>query len=446
MKIFLLNPNFNLEKKSVMNVRFRQPLDLAYVTSILRNDGGVVRLLDANVLDLSNKDVLRNIDDYRPEILIVSTSPVDRWECPHTHLENIFDLIDKAPAKYKIIVGSHGTTQPEWVLKQRSVDFVVRGEPEMIIRELVTALGESKDLYQIKGISWRTGGSIIHNLPAERIIDLDSLPMPAYDLLPMEKYSSSDFEKPFSIMLTSRGCPYNCTFCLKAMMPGKFVARSPENVLNEIKLLINKFKVKSIYFQDWEFLIDLKRVENICQLIIDNNFKFKWGCNARASDIANNPALIRLMQEAGCIKINMGLESGSDEILSNIKKQLTKNDLSDAIKVLRENDIEPGFYMLLNCPGENSETLKETANFIVDEKIRVKSVNPVVPYPGTALYDELKQKDGEVAWDKVEIYAGQVRTIFSPNRAKWLLRHYKWQRKFGKYYWLKIGFWKDMAH
>jgi len=143
IKVFLLVPNFRSEKKSIMNVRFRQPLSMAIIAELLRQAGHDIKLLDANALDYSAEQVLSSVNDFQADILVVTTSPLDRWECPHSRISGILKLIDRITVKHKVVVGSHGTTMPEWIFKNCQADFVVRGEPELAVKQLVDALAEN---------------------------------------------------------------------------------------------------------------------------------------------------------------------------------------------------------------------------------------------------------------------------------------------------------------
>ncbi|MCX6796830.1 MAG: radical SAM protein [Candidatus Falkowbacteria bacterium] len=442
MKIFILCPNLNEEKKSIINVRARQPLSLAIIAAILRNDGHQIKLVDANVLNLFLTKILEEINQFSPEALILTSTPDDRWECPVPFIDNIFKLINTVKVKYKILTGTHGTTMPEWIFSRCKVDYIIRGEPELATQDLIFSLSNNRTLEQVAGLSWRKEGAIINN-PGQRITDLDKLPMPAYDLLPMELYGGTQFPQPFSIMMTSRGCPYNCTPCLKAMSPGVYVAQSPKKVVDEIAYLLEHFAIKFIFFQDWEFFIDCERVKKICNLILDKGLKVEWGANARATDIVRLQHFLPIIKKAGCLFINIGLESASNRILERINKKVTQNDLLSAINILRANEIKIGLCVLLNLPGEDKDSLKETANFIIDNNLEVKKFLPVIPYPGTTIFANLKKlKPGiELNWDTVENFAGSAETELRPQISHLYLRHYKNSKKYGKFYLLNPSFW-----
>lgn len=441
MKIFILNPLIYSKKKSIMNVRPRQPISLAYIASLLLNKDYEVKLLDANVLKYKVDRVVEEIKKYNPDILILTSAPVDRWECPNSHIDSVFEIVNVAGIKPTILTGSHGSVTPEWVFSNCSVDYIVRGEPEMTTLKLITALSIDKNIKKIKGISYRAGDKIINNRDASRIENLDNLPFPAYQLLPMRKYryGFSDLPQPFSIILTSRGCPFNCIFCLKIMSKDKYITRSPENVIREIEHLVRNFDIKSIFFQDWEFTINKGRVEEICNLILKKKIKLLWGCNARANDLSDK--LVEKMKKAGCVRINIGLESGSQEILDRANKNLKVKDLEEAIKICQKNNVNIGMYSMVNLPGENKKTIKETINFLAKNKIESMTPNLAIPYFTTPLFKELKNnEETEFNWDNIENYAGKIDVKQSPKIARLYYRHFKFKKKFGKLYFLSPSF------
>lgn len=425
MKIFILNPPIYAKKKSLMNVRRRQPLSLAYIASLLRNKHKIT-FLDANVLDYDVGETVFEIQKNKPEILILTSAPVDRWECPNSHIDSVFEIINLVNIDNTILTGPHGTVTPDWIFEKCKVKYIIKGEPEITVLNLVTALANNYNIEKIKGISFRKDGQIIHNESALRIENLDQLPLPAYDLLSMDKYrySFGDLPQPFSIMLTSRGCPFQCIYCLKVMAPGKYIARSPESVVKEIKYLIENFGIKSIYFQDWEFTIDKERVEKICNLILEKNLKFNWGCNSRANDLSDN--LVKKMKRAGCVRINIGFESASQKILDNLKKNIKKEDIKQAIKICQDNNLKIGLYGFLNASGENRGTIKETIKFLKKYKLKDVYLNLPIPYIGTELFEQLKkQRKDKFTWDNIEKYAGKIDVKYSPKIAKFWQKYYK---------------------
>ena len=449
MKIFILNPLLFTEKLHNIS-RKRQPLSLAYIASLLRKDNEI-KLLDANAENISLEKVLEIIKEFDPEILVMTSTPVDRWEVPsHSHIklliDNIIKTVNTLNITNTILIGSHGTIIPEEILRKTKANFVVRSEPEMIVFNLVNAIKNKTSLDQVAGISYLKDDKFINNPDAERNNALDDMPWPAYDLLPMDKYAYtfSDIPRPFSLMITSRGCPFNCIYCLKAMLPHKYIVRSPQNVIDEIKYLIDNFGIKGIYFQDWEFCIHKKRVEEICDLILKNNLEFTWGCNARAPDLTDE--LMAKMKSAGCKRINMGFETASQKILDISQKRTTVEQFKEAIRICRKHDINIGAYAILNLPGETRKTIAETEKFLAEHDVKTLSTpNLPIPYIGTGLYDKLVEQEGrDIAWEDLEKYAGKVGVKQSPWLAKIYRWHYKYKYIFGNFYFFKPVFIKKV--
>jgi radical SAM superfamily enzyme YgiQ (UPF0313 family) len=450
MKIFILNPLLFTDELHGI-ARKRQPLELAYMASLLRGEHEV-KLLDANALNLDLEQTVAEIKNFQPDILILTSTPLDRWEVPsHSHIKllinNLIKTINVLDIPHVILTGAHGTIMPEKMLKETKVDFVVRGEPEMVVKNLVEKISTGgKDYSEIRGISYLKDGEIKNNADAERIKNLDDLPMPAYDLLPMEKYryTFSDIPEPFSLMLTSRGCPFNCTYCLKVMLPNFYITRSSESVVREMKYLTEKFGVKGIYFQDWEFLIDKKRTAEICDLILKENLEIKWGCNARAPDV--NEEIVKKMKDAGCVRINLGFETGSQKILDLAQKKVKVEEMKRAFEILKKYEINVGIYSILNLPGETRQTIAETENFLAENDLKTMCApNLPIPYLGTPLYEMLKKQEGkEVTWEDLDKYAGRVGVAQSPFLAKIYRWHYKHKFLWGDYYFIEPGFYKKI--
>ncbi len=445
MKIFILNPFLFTGKLSRLS-RKRQPLSLAYIASLLRNDYEI-KLLDANALNLGLEKTISEIKKFNPEILILTSTPIDRWEVPsHAHIkfliEGLVKIINSLQISYIILTGSHGSVMPGWLLKKARINFIVRNEPELTVVNLVKSIVNKKDFSQIKGISFLRDDKIVNTPDAERNKDLDNLPFPAYDLLPMKKYGYTypDIPKPFSLIMSSRGCPFNCIYCLKTMMKDLYIVRNPENVVDEIKYLADNFNIKGIYFQDWEFTINRDRVYQICDLIIGNKLDIKWGCNVRASDI--DEEIIKKMKKAGCVRINIGFETGSQKLLDIAKKNIKIEDMQKAIDICKEYNINIGIYSILNLPGETRETIKETEKFLAKNKLKTMSTpNLPLPYFETEMYEMLKKQEGkDFDWENLEKYAGRIEVAQPP----WLARIYRWHYKHrynsGNLYFLRLGF------
>lgn len=440
-KVLLINPlnvsAVNTKLSHLGKNRLRQPLGLAYVSSFLKKITSV-QLIDGAILGWNKKETIDYINLVAPDILIISSSPLDRWQNPDVDISNVFEIINQTQVKNKILIGAHGTVTPDWVFDNCCVDFVVRGEPELTCRELVENILASKNEFSaITGLSYKMDDKIIHNTDRFFQNNLDEYPWPDYEALPMHlyHYSTNDLPTPFSLMLTSRGCPGQCVFCLKKMMPDKYRARSAKNVYEEMRYLAENFGVKSVYFQDWEFLIDKQRIRELCELIITGTEQeMVWGCSARASSL--DAEIITLMGRAGCVLINFGFESGSPEILKQSKKGVDLEKMKEAVQSCQEQNINIRSFCLANLPGEDKDTLKESARFIVQNNLNIPHINIPIPYPGT----ELAKKINCASWSEASERAGMIETRLEPQKAQNLLKKYLWQGRFGQLFWLNPKF------
>ncbi|PJE57936.1 MAG: hypothetical protein COU81_03475 [Candidatus Portnoybacteria bacterium CG10_big_fil_rev_8_21_14_0_10_36_7] len=327
---------------------------------------------------------------------------------------------------------------PDWVFKNCKVNFIVRSEPELTCTELVkTILSGKNDFGNIEGLSYRYHDKTFHNSDRTFVNDLTDYPFPDYGSLPMHlyRYSTGDLEWPFTIMLSSRGCPGQCVFCLKKMMPSRYRAVSAKKVYEEIKYLVSEFGIKSIYFQDWEFVIDRARVKELCLILIEStDINITWGCSARASSLDRE--ILTLMKRAGCKLINFGFESGSNKVVGLSQKGVTLSRVTEVANLCRELDINLRAFCLANLPGENRKTLKESAKFIVNNDLNVPRINTPIPYPGT----KLAKMVGSNSWGGALDLAGKVNTVLRPERARKILRNYIWRERYGQLFFVNPKF------
>lgn len=421
------------------NSRKNQPLDLAILAAILEKQGWQAKIIDGNLLQVSNEQIVNEIRTVAPKLIILNTASLDRWECPLPTIEAprlLAAALKKAFPKAVIIaIGPHGTVTPDWVLEKcRGIDILVRGEPELTVQEIAAnfPLGPRKK-NKILGLSFIEGGKIINNPSRPYLENLDQLPLPAYHLLPMKLYgplgdhfngpSFSGETSPFAIMLTSRGCPGQCTFCFKKMYQDKktFRSRSPQNVVAEIELLVKKYHVRAIYFQDLSFCIDQKRVIAICQEINRRGLKFSWGAEARFDTV--RPATLAAMKKAGCAFINFGLESGSEKIIFLCQKNIPIKVAEKTIADCRQVGISVGCFKILSLPGETRETFIETLGFMVRNKVIIPYPFPIVlplPYPGTVLHQQAEEQfKTTITWENAPDFAGRVGTDFLDKVGYW---------------------------
>ncbi len=433
--LLLINPNrrtrANARSSHIKGSRPRQPLGIAYSAAMARKAGVNVRLMDASILRWPAQHTADLVRRIRPRFVCVSTTQLDRWQNPDLDLTEVFALINALEGLSVIVEGTHGTVTPQWIFEKCSANYVIRGEPELTTLALVQALLSGAPLDGIAGLSWRENGAVRSNPDRRFDKPLDEYPFPAFDDLPMRLYSytlEEDLPAPFTLMLTSRGCPISCTFCLKAMMPKGIRFRSPANVVEEMRFL-GTLGIRSIYFQDWEFAANRARAREVCQALVDAKLGVRWGCSCRVGDL--DDTLVELMVKAGCVVVNVGFETGSQKMLDAVEKHITIQQVETGLAACRRFGLKLRFFGLVNLPGETRETIEESTAFLVKHGMDVVNPNIPIPYPGTKMYAAMGK---EVPWDRVEYESGRVNTVLSPEQASlafWTSLH---RRRYGRFH------------
>jgi len=369
--------------RRIAGVQF-PPLPLIYVATVLKLEGNKVEVIDAQAQGLSLKEIEGRISDYDMVFLISATM---------SYVEDaaMLGVLKKKNQKLKTVVfGAHPTFLPSEALKSDSVDIIVRKEAEFVIRDLVRALSSGGEGWKkIKGIGYREDGEAVINPDYPYIEDLNELPIPDRLFLPknMDYYNPIIKNIPWTTALSSRGCPGRCSFCTAASYYGlKYRSRSPENVISEINYL-KELGFREIFYRDELFTLDKKRVMDICRLIIKNDIKFSWICSVKANTASYD--MLKAMKEAGCRLIRVGVESGVQEILDRVKKDVTISQIADTFRWARELRMDTHAHMMLGMPGETRKTIVRTFDFI--EKIKPSTVTYgiMTPYPGTQIYREV---------------------------------------------------------
>jgi anaerobic magnesium-protoporphyrin IX monomethyl ester cyclase len=386
MKVLLIVPY--LEKKLYKNIQ-GVPIGLASLAAVLRNAQHDVKVFDATFSKDQREDIKEILSQSSPDVVGISVNtPLFR-----TALD-MACLIKQWDRHIRIIFGGvHPTIAPGEVVREECVDYVVHGEGEMTVLELLEVIecsGEPKD---VLGVAYKKGEEIIVNAPRPLIKDLDDLPFPAYDLFDLKKYNTPQVsKKPFAIMVTSRGCPYDCIFCDAHVIFGKqYRFHSPERVVSDMERLVKKFKVKEILFRDSEFSLDKERIRKLCELIIKKNINVKWICNGRIARF--DQSLLNLMRKAGCRLVMFGVESGDQHVLDRLKKQITVEEIKETFRMTRKVGIKTQASFLIGSPGESRESLEKTINLAKEIKPDYCHFNFMIPYPGTELYRMARQNN-----------------------------------------------------
>jgi anaerobic magnesium-protoporphyrin IX monomethyl ester cyclase len=430
-RILLINPYWSKNKKYSLNKSSYScfpSVGLGIIASILEIEGHNVTYLDMFAEKLSIEETIlkytlknKSTFDY---VLITSTTPII-----NTTLRLSEALKNNKIANKIIIGGVHATALPEEVLQNKFVDIVVRGEGEITVKEIIN----NKPLKNILGISYKNlKNKIIHNKDRPFIENLDELPFPAYHLMPMSKYKPSpgSYKKlPAMSLIVTRGCSGNCTFCHN-MMKNKIRTLSAERIIQQIKLLKNKYKIKEICFFDDNFTTFRNNVEKFCKIIINSNIKITWSCFSRVDVITED--ILKLMKKAGCHTILIGVESGNQKILDSMKKRITLKEVIKTVKICKSVGIKTRASYIFGAPGETKKNLKETLDFAKKLNTDHAIFTIMTPYPGTEIWKEAKKNNWGIEKD-YDKYIGEYVTLHLPSVSdKEILDIY--QKSYRKYY------------
>ncbi|MCP2619851.1 B12-binding domain-containing radical SAM protein [Candidatus Aminicenantes bacterium AC-334-K16] len=373
------------------------PLGLLYIAAILEQEGHDIQIIPADILRLKFNQIQKIIRQFEPDIIGVTSTTENRFQS--------FKLIKKAKEAYPraltVLGGPHASMAPEDCLTHiPELDVVVIGEGEETMKELCSIWEERADLQsleKIAGLAYRRDSQIRVNPRRAPIMDLDSLPFPAFHLIPFEKYNFR-FEVPGRgllpaiNMITSRGCPFNCNFCATPINWGRHVRmRSPENVLQEIEYLKDKYQVDVFFFFDDTFNANPKRVAKICDLIIERRLNIYWKCDIRL-DLIDRP-LLEKMKQAGLFHLSFGLEAGSERVRNEIiHKKINIDDFHRVVKWCLELEIIPNAFFIFSHPTETWEEAQETIRIIEQYQDKIEgSIAILHVYPGTPLEKTAKK-------------------------------------------------------
>ncbi|KKL64203.1 hypothetical protein LCGC14_2167380, partial [marine sediment metagenome] len=307
---------------------------------------------------------------------------------------------------FTVLIGSHPTFFHREVMKENpAVDAISRGEFDLAVKDVAVSLSRGHKLDKIKGITYRDGQGVQENEERPLIKNVDELPFPDRRIVKSKYYRQGTFTgKRCTTIVSSRGCPHNCTYCLwpKTLYGQRFRARSAENVVAEIKQVVEDFHIDEIYFDDDSLALNRARILRICQLINEKNIKVKWIPQCRVDSM--DEEVISAMKRAGCHYIRFGVESGSQRMLDIMKKGTTLAQIERAFDLCRKAGIKTQAFFVFGIPGETPQTIRESIEFA--KKLRPDSAQfaVVVPHPGTELY-EICQSKGWLEYESWEDFS-----------------------------------------
>lgn len=389
MKVLFVNPPQTASKYKFMGV-IAPPLGIAYMAGVLQENNIDVEILDASAEDMDFKDVEKELLKRKPDLVALTalTPTIGRA------LETAQVVKETLPDPIVVMGGYHPTFNFIETLEDENVDIVIRGEGEYIMLNLVQALENQSSLHDVKGIVFEDKNSkeIVVNPEAPLIQDLDELPFPALNLLPMKKYRLLDMDTHMTTMITTRGCPMQCSFCSSAAMHGKKIReRSVENIVDEIEYLKTNYDIDTIAFMDDTFTLKKRKVMAICDEILKRNIEIMWGCTSRVDTL--DEKLLKKMKESGCITIFIGVESADQQQLDNMCKNTTIAKIENAFKIAHKLKIRTIASVALGMPGDTKEIMNKTVKFVHKLKPNYAIYSLATPYPGTRFYKEAFEKN-----------------------------------------------------
>ncbi len=360
-------------------------LGLAYLAAVLEKAGHTVKIIDIDADGVSREKFIADLKkaDYGL-VGITTTTPTFNKAIELTKI-----VKDNSKA-FTVLGGIHVTVTPEESIKCDSVDFIVKGEGELTILELVRYLEEGTDITSIDGIYYKNNGSVIQNRDRALINNLDDLPFPARHLFDKHNYSYPDaLLKPTMPIITSRGCPANCTYCnSKSIFTRRFRVRSPQNILEEIECLIKEFKVKEVHIWDDNFTTQKKRVLQIRDEIKRRNIRIKFAFpNGLRADYVDKEVL-RALKDMGTYSIAFGVESGNQRVLDRVNKNIKLEEIERAFRLARKIGLETWAFFMIGLPGETKDSIKDTIDFAIKLNPDVAKFHILKPFPGSEVYKE----------------------------------------------------------
>jgi len=388
-KVLLINPaNFGeswgpLKKGGGIN----PPLGLLYLSSVLKKNGFKVFFLDANIQNLTAKEAEKYIREVSPDIVGI-TAVTATFNYALEYLK----VIKKINPKILTVIGGPHISAVQSIKDYQEIDIGVIGEGEYTFLEICEKYekekGELLEKEKIKGIVFRKGEEEIKNEARPLIANLDELPIPDYKILgDIRKYrvQIDAYRKyPVGTIISSRGCPYHCIFCDRNIFGNRYRAHSPERIIEEIKILVKEMGCREIKFVDDMFTLQKERVDKICELIKKEKLKFNWSCSLRADFFYED--MLKKMKEAGLWMVNVGIESGNQEILKKIKKSLKLETVSKTVSLANKLGIYVRGFFILGHPGETKETMEDTLNFVKSLPLYTAQFSLATPFIGTELF------------------------------------------------------------
>ena len=432
MKILLLNPSYSQRKLLKDPILSRcagiplkapyiyPPIGLAYMASALREFLDVdVKILDAQVDDFD----IRITNEFDVIVINASTPTINQDI-------QLSQKIKELNGHKVVFIGVHAAYFHKELVEH--CDFVVRGEPDKVLVDLVRCIEKGKNVKEVKGVTWKDKNNKIHvNEDGKPIEDLDSLPFQATDLLSKKYFDIITKRHPIAFTITSRSCPFHCKFCSAGFYSKKYRYRSAKHIFEEVKFLIDK-GFKDITFFDDSFIINKKRAMEICDLIQKEKLDLSWRCLSRVDTVDRE--ILKKMKDSGCYQIKFGVESGDRGILDLMKKETTPRQAKETFRLCDDIRIETVGFFMFGYPGETAESIRNTIRLANEIKPDFISFNLFTPLPGSEIFDSLPRRE----WEKYDFTSTSFCDMPSEEMAEIIGKAYRDYYLRPSYIWRRI--------
>ena len=451
MRVLLASP-----ESGVWTSRKHIPLGLGYLAGVLRENGHQVGIYDAAIEDEPLETVVRRGGYELLGITAVTPLIDDAWAMAKR---------GKALGLTTVLGGPHLTLMPEESIgpEHPEVDYVIQGEADVSILEFVDALEGRRAMETVHGLYWRKNGEIVVNAPAGLIPNLDSIPYPAHDLFKITRYTNLqpltdglDTKARAYTIMTSRGCPYKCTYCSKPITGDTWRPRSVDNVIGEWRWLVKDLRATEIGLTDDIWNLKLDRAKELCRRITAEGLNTVPWVTVHGMKVNHADAeLFQLMKQAGCKRVGFGVESGDPTILRNvIKKSQSLDQVRNAFRWAKDAGLQTMGFFIFGMPQETEETMEKTIKFALELDPDLANFMLATPYPGTEMYDVIEKYGNIFAneWADYAIQSDKARFTMPGYDPDMVVR--KWKEAYRRFYlyrpkrvWQKVNkksFWTDL--
>lgn len=421
MEFHKMHPSVVLIFPPTRDLETTFPVGLGYLAAVLRTNKYDVRVFDLASKKLSSLEVVTQIKNIAPEFVGFTV-----YTCSYNIVKQMINDIKKNNSGTKIIVGGpHASALPKESLEDLKADFVVVGEGEEAILEIIKRVEENSNRFDdIKGIAYWNKGISVLNSGCNLVEDLDKLPFPDWETIPLKEYTEIGWDvffksTPIAPILTSRGCPHQCVFCASHVVHGRgFRRRDTQIVGDEMEFLVRKYGIKEFEIIDDTFTEVKQHAMGICKEIIKRGLNVRWSTLTGVRLDTIDEELLQIFQESGCYKLNFGIETSSEDIMKKIKKPITQPKVNDKLKLVKKYKIKTVGHFIFGLPGDTEKSIMDTIRFARSSDLDFPVFMHAIPFPGSEMFSQQYVNLDSVKWDSFYCFSNQPFNLSSVSRVK----------------------------